>query len=77
MPSDEKLVIRREDALVENLERGLEQRRALTQQDHLALLGKADELPTAILKRQLDHLRCVGRQASTKDCASGYASRHF
>src|SRR5208282_6839629 len=77
MPPDEELVIGREDALVENLERGLEQRRALTEQDHLALLGKTDELPTAVLKRHLDQLRCERGQASIKDTTGDDPGCHF
>jgi hypothetical protein len=42
MPPHEKLVVGRKHSFVENFERSLEQRRALPQQDHFALLGKAD-----------------------------------
>src|ERR1700722_5818899 len=64
MPADVELVVRREDALVEHLERRFEQRRTRTLQDHRALLRKGRcyrPFGGATLERQLDQCVRPGR----------------
>ena len=52
MVADEERVVRRDRAVVEDRERGLELRRPLGQADHRALLRVSHQRPFAIVERQ-------------------------